>query len=95
MFFLKRYIIAMAIAVCAFSVNAEPVDINTADVKQLAAAISGIGPKKAQLIIDYRTANGMFATVDELTKVKGIGKKTVEKNRDNLLVSKSGKDATQ
>jgi len=61
------------------------VDINTADKKEL-IGLSGIGAKKAESIISYRDAN-CFKSVDELANVKGIGKKTVEKNRDNLTVS--------
>jgi len=45
--------------------------------------------KKAQAIIDYRKANGDFKTIEALTEVKGIGLKTVEKNRDLIeLTSK-------
>ncbi len=58
------------------------VDINTAGKKEL-ISLSGIGAKKADAIIEYRDAN-CFKSIDELAKVKGIGKKTVEKNRDNL-----------
>jgi competence protein ComEA len=39
---------------------------------------------KAKLIVDYRTAHGAFKSMDELTNVKGIGLKTVEKNRDYI-----------
>ena len=55
-----------------------PVNINTASKKEL-DALPGIGETLAQRIIDYRSANGPFSTVDELTKVKGIGEKTLEK----------------
>ena len=55
-----------------------PVNINTASKKEL-DALPGIGETLAQRIIDYRTANGPFSTVDDLTKVKGIGAKTLEK----------------
>ena len=55
-----------------------PVNINTASQKEL-DALPGIGEVLAQRIIDYRSANGPFSTVDELTKVKGIGEKTLEK----------------
>ena len=55
-----------------------PVNINTASKREL-DALPGIGEVLAQRIIDYRSANGPFSTVDELTKVKGIGAKTLEK----------------
>ena len=58
-----------------------PVDINTAGLEEL-QTLSGIGPTLAQRIIDYREANGPFASVDELVKVKGIGEATLEKFRD-------------
>ena len=55
-----------------------PVNINTASKKELDAQ-PGSGETLAQRIIDYRSANGLFSTVDDLTKVKGIGAKTLEK----------------
>lgn len=54
------------------------VDINTATTKQL-QSLPGIGEKKARAIIDYRTENGRFLSINELTNVKGIGKKMVSK----------------
>jgi competence protein ComEA len=55
-----------------------PVNINTASKKEL-DALPGIGEVLAQRIINYRSANGPFRSVDDLTKVKGIGAKTLEK----------------
>lgn len=49
-------------------------------------SLNGIGSSKAQAIILYREMFGDFKTVDELAKVKGIGAKTVEKNRGRLRV---------
>ena len=66
------------------------VDINSADAGTLAAAIVGIGDKKAASIVRYREANGPFASVDELARVKGIGSATIEKNRGNLGIGASG-----
>ncbi|MDR2925813.1 MAG: helix-hairpin-helix domain-containing protein [Azoarcus sp.] len=54
----------------------EPVNINTADAAAL-QQINGIGPAKANAIIAYRKEHGAFATVDDLTKVPGIGEKSL------------------
>ena len=72
-----------------FSVNAfaAPVDINTADAKTIADSLSGIGLKKAQAIIDYRTKNGNFTSIDDLSHVSGIGTKTIEKNKTDILLN--------
>ena len=70
----------------SMQVYADPVDINTADISILAGAIDGVGEKKAATIIAYRDAHGPFNNVDELSKVKGIGAATVDRNRHNLIV---------
>ena len=71
-------------------VNAGPVDINTADAATLAGAINGVGEKKAATIVAYRETHGPFTRVEDLSKVKGIGPGTVEKNRQNLEVGSTG-----
>lgn len=63
------------------------VNINTADAETLQGELTGIGKVKAEAIIEHRTANGPFASVDELLEVKGIGAATLEKNRDRLSVN--------
>ncbi|HEY8554595.1 MAG TPA: helix-hairpin-helix domain-containing protein [Burkholderiales bacterium] len=82
-----------AVLFCSFlaltAAHAAPVDINTADAKTLDKAMVGVGPKVAQAIVDYRTKNGPFKSVDDLGKVKGVGKQTIEKNRANLTVGKA------
>ncbi len=62
------------------------IDINSADAKQL-SRLSNIGLKKAQQIIDYRTLHGQFTSIEELQKVKGIGKATIEKNRLRMVAA--------
>ena len=63
----------------------EKLNINKATVEDL-ASIKGIGPKKAQAIIDYRTTNGDFIDVKELIKVKGIGQSTLAKISPHLSI---------
>lgn len=62
------------------------VDINTATIEEL-VTLEGIGNKKATKIIQYRETK-CFENVDELAEVKGIKKKVVKKNKDNLTASK-------
>ena len=61
------------------------ININRATEGEL-TLLHGIGSSKAQAIILYREMFGRFKTVDELTKVTGIGAKTIEKNRGRLTV---------
>jgi competence protein ComEA len=80
-----------------FSMNvmATPVNVNTADAKTIADSLSGVGLKKAQAIVDYRDKNGVFKTVDDLSNVSGIGAKTIEKNKADILLSETTQsDAT-
>ncbi len=77
---------------CSGLTLAATVDINQADAVALSKAMKGVGLKKAQAIVAYRQQHGSFKSLADLAKVKGIGLKTVEKNRVNLTVkSKSGK----
>lgn len=63
---------------------AGPVDINTADAATIAKELQGIGLSKAQAIVAYRDKNGSFKNAEELRKIKGIGAKTLERNRANI-----------
>ncbi len=61
------------------------VNINTASAAEL-QTLSGIGPSMAQSIIDERTKNGAFASVDDLMRVSGIGEKKLAKIKDCICV---------
>jgi competence protein ComEA len=74
---------------------AEPVNVNTATAEEIAANLKGIGLSKAKLIVAYREANGSFLHVDELVNVKGIGLKTVDQNRDMILLGNEGGSAEE
>lgn len=62
------------------------VNINTATVEEL-TSLSGIGPSKANAILEYREENGLFKSVDELVNVTGIGEKSLEKIRDAITTT--------
>lgn len=62
------------------------VDINSATPQEIADQLSGVGPAKAQAIVDYRTKNGPFKSVDEVMNVKGIGFKLIERNIEMILL---------
>jgi len=59
-----------------------PVNINTATFEQIAEVLKGVSEAKAKRIVAYREQHGPFKSAEELVKVKGIGEKTVDKNRD-------------
>ena len=69
---------------------AEPVNVNTASAEEIAESLNGVGLSKAALIVEYRDANGPFTHADELVNVKGIGVRTVDKNKDMILLEGSG-----
>lgn len=70
----------------AFAVWAAPVNVNQANADEIAAALSGVGKVKAEAIVDYREKHGHFKSVESLSQVKGIGDKTVEKNKADILL---------
>jgi len=61
------------------------ININTANRFEL-EKLPGIGPKKAERIIKYRLEHGKFKRVEDIVKVKGIGKKTLERLRPHITV---------
>ena len=63
----------------------EKININKADTKTL-TTLKGIGKDRAIKIVEYREKNGPFEKIEDLMKVKGIGKKTFEQNKNVLSV---------
>ena len=62
------------------------VNVNTATKEEL-EVLNGIGPVKAQAIIDHRTANGRFKSLDDVKNVKGIGDATFDKIKGDLSLT--------
>lgn len=86
---LQTLVLSLALAGSAFAAapaTAERVNINTADVATLDRVLVNIGPSKAQAIVAYRKANGPFRSIDQLALVKGVGLKTIEKNRGRIVL---------
>ena len=61
------------------------VNINTADLEEL-VSLEGIGEAYARRIIEYREKNGPFQAPDDILRVKGVGEKTLEVNKDRIVV---------
>ena len=80
------------LATCLFSIWAwavQPVNVNSASAEEIAEALKGIGMSKAEAIVSYRSENGQFKHIDELVNVKGIGIRTVDINREYILLDNS------
>jgi competence protein ComEA len=87
-----RALIASLVPVVAW---AGPVNINTADAGTLARELEGIGPAKAQAIVEYRQKNGPFKSPEDLLKVQGIGEKVFDQNRGNIRIASPAQPAPQ
>lgn len=91
-----RNILAALVLSCACATSAfaaTPVDINHADAQTIATSLDGIGMSKANAIVAYRGEHGAFKNIDELHQVKGIGDKTLERNRDAIRLNGGAKVA--
>ena len=75
-----RFLIILLLGV---SLAFATVNINSANIKEF-TTLKGVGTKKAEAIVSFRNTIKCFKSIDELTKVKGIGKATISKNKENL-----------
>ena len=91
----KSYLITLFLIIAAFSQNSfagEVININKADTSAF-QLLKGIGEKKSKMIVLYRKKHGQFKTINDLTAVKGIGPKTIQKNKAMLSTTKGIKTA--
>ncbi|HBH63929.1 helix-hairpin-helix domain-containing protein [Erwinia persicina] len=68
----------------AISPSTSQVSINSASAEELAAALNGVGIKKAESIVSYREKYGPFTQLEQLKEVPGMGNKLVERNLSSL-----------
>lgn len=83
-FLAHSLLLSLALAGSAWA--QDKVNVNTADAATIDRVLLNVGPSKAEAIVAYRKENGAFKSAEQLAQVKGIGLKTVEKNRDRIVV---------
>jgi len=78
---MKKLFVILGCSVMLFGA----VDVNHASITEL-TSLHGIGKKKATNIVQYIKENGCFKNIDQLSVLKGISKKTISKNKDNVKI---------
>jgi len=77
--------LVMSWAIPAIAEEMGIVNINAASVEQL-MTLDGIGESYAERIVAFREKNGPFKSPEDLTKIKGIGQRTLEINKGRIIV---------
>lgn len=83
----NRLAVAMLLAMPGCLFAATPVNINQANAATLAKSLDGIGQTRAEAIVAWREAHGPFKSANQLSRIKGIGKATLERNRSAILLT--------
>lgn len=78
--------LVLSLLLVGSAIASEKVNINAADAATIDRVLLNVGPSKAEAIVAYRKANGAFKSAEQLALVKGIGLKTIEKNRDRIVL---------
>ena len=86
---MKTILSFLALGIFGINMAFAAVNLNTATASDL-DGIKGIGPSKAKAIIDYRSKNGSFKSVEDLKNVKGFGEKSIAKLKGELSVGGEG-----
>ena len=90
---LQRWFLSCLLAFALPAFASAQVDINSADAKTLAESLDGVGLVKAEAIVAYREEHGPFRRAEDLRRVKGIGSKTLDANRDTIVIGDVGDGA--
>jgi comEA protein len=72
----------------AAAASTEIINLNTATATQI-ATLPGIGPKTADLVVQYRQKNGPYKKIEEIMNVRGVGEKSFLKLKSRLTVTPS------
>jgi len=83
---IRKVVFTLLLALPAIAFSAGTININEADLDTL-MSIKGVGEKRAEAIIAYRSKHGDFVSVDELSDVQGVSEALVDKNRETLTVT--------
>ena len=89
---MKKFLLSLFVSLAFSGITYAAVDLNTATKEQL-ETVKGIGPSKAEAIIEYRKQHGPFKKVDDLNEIKGFGDKSVEALKGELTVGSAAKAA--
>jgi competence protein ComEA len=82
----SHLVLVFSLLIIGQPVFAQTVNINTASAEELSEHMTGVGETRAQAIVAYREQHGAFTQVEDLLAVDGIGERTLERNRDRLIV---------
>jgi competence protein ComEA len=83
---LKKLCLPAALLLGPAFAFAGPVNINTADEATLADELDGVGPALAAAIVRDREENGPYESPEAIIRVRGIGERVLETNRENIRV---------
>ena len=89
---MKKFYVALLIALLPGVLSAGPVNLNSADAATIARELNGVGNARAEAIVEYRRQHGDFKSAEELLDVTGIGPHILESNRDNIRFSAGAED---